>query len=91
MPFLSTFLSTTATGGSARIDSDGATISKFSPPSSCRARNASFSQASSTSPMLLLTKVMVEPRAPVSSTGTFLYSCSVNSLALASLPYFCSA
>ena len=33
---------------------------------------ASFSQASSTSPMPRCTKVVVEPRAPVSSTGTFL-------------------
>ncbi len=53
---------------------EGTTISKFSPPCSFFARNASFSQASSTSPIWLLTKVMVEPRAPVSSTGTCLYS-----------------
>ena len=34
------------------------------------ARCASFSQASSTSPMPRLVKVVVEPRAPESSTGT---------------------
>ena len=34
------------------------------------ARKASFSQASSTSPMPRWAKVVVEPRAPVSSTGT---------------------
>ncbi len=50
-PCLSTTLSTTATGGSARMLSDGTTISTLSGPSSLTARNASFSQASSTSPM----------------------------------------
>ncbi|MNH35516.1 hypothetical protein D3C79_962080 [compost metagenome] len=75
LPFFSAFLSTTATGGSARIDSDGTTMSNLSaPPSSFRARKASFSQASNTSPWPLLTKVMVEPRAPVSNTGTCLNS-----------------
>lgn len=48
---LSAFLSTTATGGSARIDSEGTTMSNLStPPSSFSARNASFSHASNTSP-----------------------------------------
>ncbi len=32
------------------------------------------------------TKVVVEPRAPASSTGTFLYSLVTNALAVASLP-----
>ena len=41
-------------------------------PSSFSARYASFSQASSTSPIPRWTKVVVEPRAPESSTGTFL-------------------
>ena len=59
-----------ATGGSARIESDGATISNLPAPSSRWARKASFSQASSTSPMPRSAKVVVEPRAPVSSTGT---------------------
>ena len=63
-------LDTTATGGSARIDSEGTTISNCPLPSSCCARNASFSHASSTSPMPRCTKVVVAPRAPVSSTGT---------------------
>ena len=46
------------------------------------ARNASFSQASSTSPTPRSTKVTVEPRAPVSSTGTFLKRSPTNSLRL---------
>jgi len=48
---------------------DGATISNWSLPNSWEARNASFSQAISTSPMPRSTNVVVEPRAPVSSTG----------------------
>ncbi|MCY1539616.1 hypothetical protein D9M68_752110 [compost metagenome] len=87
VPFLSTTLSTTATLGSARMEIDGTTISNFSGPNSFSARKASFSQASSTSPTPRCTKVMVEPRAPVSSTGTFLYRLPTNSLALASPPY----
>ena len=41
-------------------------------PNSLSSRLASFSQAISTSPWARWAKVMVEPRAPVSSTGTFL-------------------
>ena len=52
--------------------SDGATTSNLPGPSSLIASSASFSQASSTSPMPRSTKVVVEPRAPASSTGTFL-------------------
>src|SRR5271169_225756 len=48
---------------------DDATMSKLSAPNSCKARNASFSQAISTSPRPRWAKVMVAPRAPVSSTG----------------------
>ena len=44
-------------------------------PARLTARKASFSQASSTSPMPRCTKVVVEPRAPESSTGTFVKSC----------------
>ena len=66
----STTLSTTATGGSARIETDGMTISNLSLPSSLIARKASFSQEMKTSPTPRSTNVMVEPRAPVSSTGT---------------------
>ena len=50
---------------------------------------ASFSQAISTSPMPRSTKVVVAPRAPVSSTGTFLNSFLMNSFAVASLPPGC--
>jgi hypothetical protein len=62
--------STSATGGSASIETEGTTTSNLSSPSSASARNASFSQASSTSPMPRCAKVVVDPRAPVSSTGT---------------------
>ena len=67
-------MSTTATGGSARMLIDGTTISNspLAPISPLTASSASFSQAISTSPMPRSTKVTVEPRAPVSSTGTFL-------------------
>ena len=65
MPLLSTTLSTTATGGSARIETDGTTMSNLPRPSSLTARNASFSQASRTSPCPRWTKVVVEPRAPL--------------------------
>ncbi len=57
-------------------------ISKFSPPDSASARNASFSHASSTSPISRCTNVLVEPRAPESSTGTRLKICETNSRAL---------
>ena len=40
-----------------------------------------------TSPWLRCAKVMEEPRAPVSSTGTFLYKAATNSFAFASPPY----
>ena len=46
--------STSATGGSARIEIDGTTISNLSAPNSCSVRKASFSQAISTSPMRAL-------------------------------------
>jgi len=61
VPFLSTFASTTATGGSALIEVGGTTMSNWSGPSWLTARKASFSQASSTSPMPRSTKVVVEP------------------------------
>ncbi len=61
-----------ATGGSARILTEGATISNLSSPNSLSERNASFSQAISTSPIPFSTKVVVEPRAPESNTSTFL-------------------
>ena len=64
---------------------DGMTISTL-PCSSASARYASFSQASSTSPIPRCTNVVVAPRAPESSTGTFLNSAVTNSRALASLP-----
>ena len=63
--------STSATGGSATIEIDGTTISNLSGPSSVSARKASFSQASNTSSIWRCTKVVVAPRAPVSSTGTW--------------------
>ena len=52
--------------------SEGTTIWTFSGPSSLIERNASFSQARSTSPIPRCTNVVVAPRAPESSTGTFL-------------------
>ena len=60
-----------ATGGSAKIDNDGVMISNL-PGCSRIARKASFSQASSTSPMPRSAKVVVAPRAPESSTLVFL-------------------
>jgi len=88
---LSTTLSTTATGGSARMLIDGTTISKRSLPPSSRASSASFSHASSTSPCPRSTNVVVAPRAPVSSTGTFFSSRATKSCALSSPPYFFAA
>lgn len=70
VPRLSTTLSTTDTVGSARIDTDGVTISNLSAPSSLIANNASFSHAINTSPMPRSTKVLVAPRAPESNTST---------------------
>jgi hypothetical protein len=49
---------------------EGRTISKRASPNSFCIRKASFSQASSTSPTPRWAKVVVEPRAPESSTGT---------------------
>ena len=51
---------------------EGDTISTFSGPSSLMASSASFSQVTKTSPMPRSMKVVVDPRAPESSTGTFL-------------------
>ena len=52
----------------------GSTNSKSPWPNDWATSMASFSQARSTSPMPRCTKVLVAPRAPESSTGTFLYS-----------------
>ena len=71
VPLRSATLSTTATGGSARMLAEGTTISNPPVPNSLRARNASFSHARRTSPMPFWAKVIVEPRAPASSTGAF--------------------
>jgi hypothetical protein len=68
---------------------DGTTIATRSRPSSSMARNASFSQASSTSPMPRWTNVVVEPRAPVSRTGTFLKRSVTNCFAVSSVPPGC--
>ena len=86
VPRRSTTLSTTATDGSASTLIDGTTISNDALPCSRSARCASFSQEMATSPMPRCANVVSEPRAPVSSTGTFLYSLRTNSRALASLP-----
>lgn len=72
VPRLSTTLSTTVTGGSARMLRLGTTMSNLSGPSSLVARKASFSQEMNTSPTPRSVKVVSEPRAPASSTGTFL-------------------
>ena len=65
---------------------EGVTISKRPSPNSASARCASFSQVISTSPMLRCAKVVVEPRAPVSSTGTLAKSRRTKSRAVVSLP-----
>ena len=64
----------------------GTTMSNLSAPNSFSTRKASFSQASSTSPISRWAKVVVEPRAPVSSTGTLRKRSAMNSLVLASSP-----
>ena len=69
--FLSTTLSTTATGGSASTLIEGVTISNLSFPSSFWDNNASFSHAINTSPIPFSTNVVVAPRAPESNTSTF--------------------
>src|SRR5450631_114031 len=51
---------------------EGTTVSNLPSPNSFWARKASFSQASSTSPISFWVKVIVAPRAPESRTGTFL-------------------
>ena len=65
---LSTFLSTTVTGGSARIDRLGMTISGLSGSSSWTDRQAPLSHAISRSLMPRATKAVAAPRAPESST-----------------------
>jgi hypothetical protein len=55
-------------------------------PNSFNARNASFSQAISTSPTLRSTNVTVEPRAPVSSTGTLAKTCFTKASAFCGVP-----
>jgi hypothetical protein len=50
------------------------------------ARYASFSHESKTSPMPRCTNVVVAPRAPESSIGTFFSSWATNALAVASVP-----
>ena len=68
---------------------DGTTISSLSWPSSFTARKASFSHAMITSPIPRCVNVVVDPRAPESSTGTFLYSRVTKSRALPSSPLLC--
>ena len=88
----STFLSTRLTVGSAKMLIEGVTISKVFSPPSFKAKNASFSHVTSTSPKPRWAKVIVEPRAPVSNTGTFLNSFLTNSFAFSSeFPYFLKA
>ena len=65
---------------------EGTMISNLSGPSSFCARKASFSQEMNTSPMPRSTKVVVEPRAPESSTGTLAKMARTKSRALSSLP-----
>ena len=66
--------------------SEGTTSSTCPLPISFAAMKASFSQPRRTSPMPRCTKVVVEPRAPVSRTGTDLYSLVTNSFAFSSSP-----
>ncbi len=65
---------------------DGTTIDTRSRPIFSIASSASFSHASSTSPIPRCTKVVVAPRAPESSTGTFRNSRVTKSRAFASSP-----
>jgi len=75
----------------ARIDTDGPDDFEFAGPSSLVERIASFSHAMSTSPWPRSTKVVVDPRAPLSSTGTLRNSLAMKPLALAGEPYLRSA
>ena len=68
---------------------EGTTISNLPFSRSLVARNASFSQEISTSPMPRCANVVSEPRAPVSSTGTFLNNLPMNASAVAGLPPGC--
>jgi hypothetical protein len=86
VPCFAALPSTKVTEGSARMVTEGTTISNLSAPSSLMARNASFSQASRTSPMPRRTKVVVAPRAPVSRIGTLPKTAATKSRALASSP-----
>ena len=88
VPCFAATVSFTATGGSARMLTDGMTMSYLSGPSCFVARSASFSHAISTSPIPRSTNVVVDPRAPASSTGTFLYSFAMNARVAGSLPLF---
>ena len=72
MPCFAATVSFTATGGSARMLTEGMMMSNLPGPSCFVASSASFSHAISTSPIPRSVKVVVEPRAPASSTGTFL-------------------
>jgi hypothetical protein len=66
--------------------SGGTMVSNWSLPNSFCTRNASFSHEMKTSPMPRCTKVVVEPRAPESSTGTFLNKAFTKSFTLVSSP-----
>jgi len=85
-------LATFGIGAAFPMLMDGVMSSNSPPPCSLSASSASFSQAISTSPMPRSTNVVVAPRAPVSSIGTFLNSFVTNSRAFfSSLLFFFSA
>ena len=72
VPLRSTTESMSATGGSARMLTDGRTMSNAPVPISFSASSASFSHASSTSPIPRCTNVFVDPRAPEFTRGFLL-------------------
>ena len=78
-----------ATGGLGEDGEAGMNDLELVLPSSLTASMPSFSQVTSTSPRPRSTKVVVEPRAPESSTGTFLKMAVTSSFAFCSLPPGC--
>ena len=77
------------TGGSASRLIDGYTASKSFAPGPALIRPTSFSNVTSTSPMPRCVNVVVAPRPPVSSTGTFLKMAFSKSCACASVAPCC--
>src|SRR5690606_42038538 len=70
------------------MEAEGVTTSILPLPSFFTASSASFSQTNAASPMPRCTKVVVEPRAPASSTETLPYNADTNAWAAAESPPF---